>query len=268
MKDDRCMDSRNILRWLSCWAGGCLLALGSLPVRADGDAFARRLDEAALAWNRGDLPAALQSYLAAEQAGSNDASALCVVVRKYCDLSYLTNSARVQKDLVRRGLACSLRAVALDSNNATAHACVAVCYARSCAFTDLKTELTYSRQFKGEAEKAIALDPRQDIAYYLLGRWNLAIANLGFFSRTLVQAVYGRLPKASNQAAIANFKIAAALAPARIIHHAGLAMSYEAEGEKALAVAEWRKCGELKPADPADRDAQREAMIKLKALGF
>jgi tetratricopeptide (TPR) repeat protein len=172
----------------------------------------------------------------------------------------------MQKELVSRALTCALQAVKVNSNNATAHACAAVCYAKSCAGADIKTELAYSRLFKLEAEKTIALDPRQDIAYYLLGRWNYGVANMGMVSWAFVKVVYGGLPKASNAEAIANFKKAIALAPERIMHHAGLAMVYETTGDKKLELEELKKCCALRPVGHEDEDAQREAEKKLAAL--
>ena len=265
------------LRWLSnclyspLLRGISLALLGLLfpasAIRADGYSFTNSLAQAAIAERHGDIPAALKIYLDAQQAESNNASNLCVLARRYCELTYLTNSVVVQKDVIRRALECSLQAVRADPNNATAHASVAASYARSCAFTDIKTQLAYSRLFKQEAEKAIALNPREDIAYYLLGRWNYEIVHVGLLSRVYVRIVYGGLPKASNQDAITNFIKAVELAPERIIYHAGLAMACEAAGEKQLAIAELNKCRALKPSSPEDREAQREAVKKLAALG-
>jgi tetratricopeptide (TPR) repeat protein len=189
-----------------------------------------------------------------------------VLSHRYCDLSRLTNSTVVQKDIVSRALACAEMAVKDDPTNATAHASMAVCYAKGCNCADIKTEFLYSRRFKEEAEKTIALDPTQDVAYYLLGRWNYALANVGFFSRAYVKIVYGGLPPASMLDAVNNFKKACALAPKRILNHAGLAMAYEDLGETKLEIAELQKCCALKPTGPEDVDAQVDAQKKLASL--
>jgi len=182
-------------------------------------------------------------------------------------LMYLTKSTDVQKDLAQRALACSFQAVKADSNNATAHACVAVCYAKNSLFADVRTKLNYSRLIKLESERTITLDPKQDIGYYLLGRWNYGVANVGLVSRAFVKVVYGGLPEASNAEAVANFKKAIELAPDRILNHAGLAMVYETTGETKLEIDELKKCRELKGISLEDEDAQRDAVQKLAALG-
>ena len=105
------------------------------------------------------------------------------------------------------------------------------------------------------------------MAYYLLGRWNYGVANVGVLSRALVKVIYGGLPKASNEEAIANFKKAIKLAPERVLYHAGLAMVYETIGEKELEILELKKCRTLKPSGLEDEEAQRDAIKKLATLG-
>ncbi|HTR41649.1 MAG TPA: hypothetical protein VMH87_08545 [Pseudomonadales bacterium] len=235
-------------------------------VLAEDAAFTNSLARADLAQKDGNIQEAVKIYHADEQAEGSNAVYLCVLSRRYCDLTYLTNSAAVQKDLVAHALTCAQQAVQDNPTNATAHSSLAVCYAKSCNYTDIKTKLAYSRIFKSEAEKAIALDPRQDVAWYLLGRWNYAMANVGLLSRAYVKMVYGGLPQASLEQAVQNFKKACELAPNSILNHAGLAMAYGAAGEKKLEIAELEKCCALKPHSPEDKEAFQDAAKKLAAL--
>jgi tetratricopeptide (TPR) repeat protein len=232
-----------------------------------GDAsFTNSLASADTAAKNGNLEEAIKIYKADQQAAGSNAVNLCTLSRRYCDLTFLTNSPSAQKDLVTHALACAQQAVQVAPSNATAHASLAVCYAKSCNYTDIKTKLAYSRIFKAEAEKAIALDPRQDVAYYLLGRWNYGIASVGILSKAYVKMVYGGLPPASFEGAIANFKKACELSPNSILNHAGLAMAYEAAGQKKLEITELQKCCALKPLSPEDRDAFQDAQKKLASL--
>jgi tetratricopeptide (TPR) repeat protein len=247
----------SVLRKLGILLCGAVFFGG--PVHAEDFSFTNSLAQAALAEKRGDVQNALKIYGAAEKLESGNATNLCVLTRRYCDLMYLSNSKPAQKEELGRARACAAQAVQADPNNATAHACLAVCYAKGCAFDDIKTELADSRSFKIEAEKTIALDPRQDIAYYLLGRWNHGVANVGWLSQAYVKIIYGALPEASDAVAIEDFKKAIALNPNRIIHHAELGKVYAATGQKNLALAEFKKCAGLKPMDREDADAQKEA---------
>lgn len=204
-----------------------------------GDAsFTNSLAQADIAKKHGDVAEALKIYDTAQQTQSSNAVELCMLSRCYCDLTYLTNSTDAQKDLVTRALGCAKQAISADPSNATAHASLAVCYAKSCNYVDTKTKLGYSRLFKEEAEKALALDPKQDVAYYLLGRWNYGIADAGFVARTYVKLIYGGLPQASFADAVTNFQKACKIAPNSILNHAGLAMAYDATGDTKSEIAE------------------------------
>ncbi|HEV2452986.1 MAG TPA: hypothetical protein VGY98_01910 [Verrucomicrobiae bacterium] len=233
---------------------------------AGEDLFTNSLKEGEIAAKRGDVTRAVAIYNAVRTGQTNNADHLCLLARCYCDLTCLTGSTAFQQELTTRALECAQQAATLDPRNATAHASVAVCYAKSCAFADIKTELAYSRMFKQEAQRAIALDPKQDVAYYLLGRWNYGIASLGLFSRAYVKVVYGELPKASYQDAVAYFQKACGLAPNRILYHSGLAMAYDALGKEKLELAELKTCCVLKPSDLEDVEVQKEAFSKINQM--
>lgn len=255
------MENGHIKAWLMV----CLV----LPVwstLATDTAFTNLLAQADVAERSGKVEESLTIYDGAQREDAGNAEDLCVLARRYCDLTYSTASKTTQKILVERALACAQQAVKDDPTNATAHASLAVCYAKSCNYADIKDELLYSRLFKAEAERAIALDPGQSVAYYLLGRWNYGLASVGLVSRAYVRVIYGGLPQATYEAAALNFQKAVALAPNRIINHAGLAMAYEAIGKKNLAMAEWEKCCALAPLDPEDREARQDAERKLETL--
>lgn len=255
------------MRIQSCIIGTVFMFLLFCRVApAEDVSFTNSLARADAAQKHGDIDEVLKILNADEQAQVSNATNLCVISRRYCDLTYSTDSTTTQKDLVAHALACAQHAVDDNPKNATAHASLAVCYAKSCNYADTKTKLAYSKIFKSEAEKALALDPRQDVAYYLLGRWNYGMAKVGFFSRAYVKMVYGGLPQASLQDAVNNFKKACDLAPNHILNHAGLAMAYEATGDKKLQIAELEKCCALKPLSPEDREAFQDAQKKLSAL--
>jgi tetratricopeptide (TPR) repeat protein len=242
------------------------LWLSALALRAEDLSFSNFLAQGGLAEQRNDVPGALKFYSAADRLMSTNCADLCVLARRYCDLMHSTSSPDIQKNLAAGALACSLRAVQADPKNATAHLCVAVSYAKNFPFVDNKTEINWSKAMKAECETAIALDPKQDVGYYLLGRWHFGTANMNFLLKGLVKIVYGGLPKASNEEAIKNFQKAVELAPNRIIHHAALAKVYEAIGERKLELAELEKCRALKPVDRDDVDAQRESAKMLAEI--
>ena len=211
-----------------------------------------------------DTQAALESYLQAEKLAPTNADIQIKLAVAYCDLMHLTNSKPEQKNLAAQALACGQRAAADDPGSAKAHVCVSVCYAKNFPWCDNQTKINYSRQIKAEAEKAVALDPKFDLAYHMLGRWNCEVANMNLLLVGLVKVVYGGLPKASNEMAIQNFKKAIELAPNRIIHHLQLAHVYKITGQKKPMLDELKACAKFVPYDLDDTDAQQIAAKVLE----
>jgi len=245
----------------------CLfLTLLAFQVRANEDGFESLVAKGDLAGKKGDLAAALKAYTAAEKLEAANSTNLCALTKCFCDLMHSTSSPELQQELARAGLQCSEAAVRADPRNATSHICVAICYAKNFPYVDNRTKVFYSRSIKAESERAIELDPGQDVAYYLLGRWNYGVANMNLLYRGLVRIIYGGLPSASNAEAIKDLKRAIALNPRRIIHHEQLAKVYLAIGEKELARHELEKCPGLKPLDEDDAEAQAEAAKELATL--
>ena len=242
---------------------GCLLGFAPATPAQPAYSFTNCLRQADAAVRRGDLPGALQIYAQTQKAEATNAPHLCALTKCYCDLMHACTNGAPPPELAQGALTAALQAIQADPLSVTGHLCVAICYAKNFPFVDVRTKVAYSRGIKLAAEKALALDPRQDIAYYLLGRWHTGVANLGFFARELVKVVYGGLPRASNADAIACFQKAIALAPNRIIHHAGLFRAYAAAGDPARARQELETCRRLKPLDQDDVDAQKFALAAL-----
>ena len=206
-----------------------------------------------------DTRAALQIYLQAEKLSPSNAEIQIKLAAAYCDLMHLAKSKTEQKSLAAQALACGLRAGADDPQSAQAHVCISVCYAKNFPYCDNQTKVNYSRRIKAEAEKAVALDPKFDLSYHMLGRWNCEVANMNLLLMGLVKIVYGVLPKASNEMAIQNFKKAIELAPNRVIHHLQLARVYEITGQKRPMLEELKACATFAPYDLDDTDAQQIA---------
>ena len=259
----RCFFARRLFNGGGKWL--CALAL-VVHVQAHDASFTDCVGQGGEAAKKGDVTAAAKFYSAVEQLEHGNSSNLCALTKYFCDLMRLTSSAATQKMLAENALSCSQAAIQADPRNATAHICAAICYAKNFPYADNATKVLYSRSLKAEAEKAIALDPKQDVAYYLLGRWNYGVANMNLFYKGLVKLAYGGLPVASNAEAVRDFKQAIRLEPGRIINHAELAKVYRATGQKDLARQELETSARLKPLDPDDAEAQVEAAKELSAL--
>jgi tetratricopeptide (TPR) repeat protein len=156
------------------------------------------------------------------------------------------------------------KAVHVAPDNADAHVCLSVAYGKMTDFVDNKTKMEYSKVVKSEAERAIQLNPKNDVALLILARWNFEMATLNPVLKVIAQTLYGQLPPASKEQAIEYFQRSIAAAPNGIIQHAQFAEALDSMGKTAEARSEWLKVKQLKPVDAEDRRYIAEAEQKLK----
>jgi tetratricopeptide (TPR) repeat protein len=256
------------LAWRGLVAGVCLaICLTGLAAACEGSAAA--------AMARGDAADAqlktnesLAAYLEAEKLGCKDATVLRKTARQYTFAMVDAPSKDGQRALGEKGLACALQSISIDPDDAEAQLAVAVCYGRLALLLDnSKMRLSYARQVKEHAEKAISLDSSLDYSYHVLGVWSYEVASLNPILRVLAKLRYGdEVPVASFADAVKNLKKAVELAPQRVSHHIELGRAYAAIGQKSLARTELNK-GLALPSrekdDPTTKQRGREALDKL-----
>jgi tetratricopeptide (TPR) repeat protein len=176
----------------------------------------------------------------------------------------ISDQAEKRKD-AEMAVELGKKAVIKTPNDAQAHVGLAAAYGQICWFVDDKTRVEYSRQIYLQVTKGLELDPSNDYGHLILARWNFEMATLNPVLKGIAELVYGQLPAASTQAAVAHFKQAIGLAPQRIIHHAEYAKALETMGEKAEAREEWTKVTQLKAFGPQDRLYQTMANQHLRS---
>jgi len=120
------------------------------------------------------------------------------------------------------------RAVASNPAGADGHFALAASIGRTSLTMGRKARIRRAAIIRSEALRAIALNPRHDGAYHILGRWNaeiMRISGLGrFFAKSFLGA--GIFNQASWGKAIYNMEKAVQLDPGRIYHHLELAEFY------------------------------------------
>jgi len=208
-------------------------------------------------------PEALALYEQAAKADPNDVEILLRISQQCSNLIGQAKSPAEATAYARRSLEEAKQAVALAPDNPKAHLALAVAYGRLTDFEDNRTKVEYSRYVKAEAEKTLELNPREDFAYHVLGRWNYAVATMNPVLKMIARFVYGGMPEASLEEAVRDYKKAIALAPQRVIHHHELARAYAALGQAEDARKEWETELTLKPEDNEGLTDQKEARAEL-----
>ena len=210
--------------------------------------------------------AALQYYLPAEKLEANNAALLVKIARQHVYRMADQTAKADQLKTGRTALAYAERAVKLAPNECDSHLALAICVGKLTPLLGNKEGVEASRRIKVAAETAVKLNPRNDYAWHLLGRWHQAMAELGGLTRTIAKLIYGELPAASNDEAVKCFEKAIALNPGRLIHHIELGRTYAQMGrkpeakqciEKGLAIPNREK------DDPETKERGRKTLMSL-----
>jgi tetratricopeptide (TPR) repeat protein len=215
---------------------------------------------------QGHPQAAMDDFLAAEKIDAKNVGVLLRISKQYSDQIDQTKSVTAAEKVAQKSIDYSQRALAVDPKNAKAHLSIAVAYGRLAGFVGDKTKLEYSRIVKDETGRSIALDPSDDFAWDVLGRWNAAVAGVGGMVKFMANIIYGGMPAASNEEAAKCLKKAVELAPQRVMHHAELARVYKAMGKTGLATKEWQAVLSAPASDKEEEKEQQDARVALGIL--
>jgi len=182
------------------------------------------------------------------------------------DLGEVSESDRTRNSLYKQSLDNARAAVRLDSTDAKAHLAVAVSEGRVALTAGTQEKVRRSRLVKRHSDRALELDSTLASAYHVRARWHREVADLGFFSRTIVRTIYGGLPDASFEQAVRDFKTAIRLED-KVIHHLELGKTYLKMDREEEAQAEFQTAINMDPVDPDAPLHKQEARDRLDDLG-
>ena len=209
---------------------------------------------------------ALPLYLSAEKLEPKNPDLLLRIARQY---RYLMTDASDTKEKLRLGhiaLDYSERAAAAGPKNCDAQLAPAITLGKMLPYMPTKEQVSASPKIKESADKALAIDPKDDTAWHILGRWNRVLSEISSGKRFLASLIYGQLPQGSIDEAEKDMKKAIALNPNRLMHYIELGRIYAQMGKsqeardfinKGLAMRNTEK------DDPETKDRGREALAKI-----
>jgi tetratricopeptide (TPR) repeat protein len=210
---------------------------------------------------------ALKDYLAAEKLEPKNVHLLVRISREYRHL--MSDASKTEEKLRLGGIAVAYakRAAALGPNDTEAQLAVAISYGKLQPLASTKEKVETARIIKSEADKAIKLDPRSDLAWHVLGRWNVGYAEITGVKRTFAELVYGKLPVTTYEDAAKCFEKAIELKPDRLIHYIELGLVYSRMGRAADArrvITKGLAMKETDKDDPENKQRGRETLARLR----
>jgi len=246
---------KTILR--ACAAG---LMVASVHSSGDwieqGDSFDRQFKSAQ----------ALAAYEKALATNPNDADLLRKISKQYVEMVLDAPSKKEKLRLAQLGYDTALQAKKLAPNDPEVRVTVAIAAGRLAFYSEPRRRLELSSVVKSESAKSVQLDPGFALGWHVLGRWNYEIANLNTVLRVVAEAVYGKMPSASNEEAIRCMAKAVELEPGNALFHAELGRAYLAAGRKDDAKRELQKSLTLPRRSRDAAGAQDRAKQALRGL--
>jgi|GEM_PF-172066 len=209
---------------------------------------------------------ALEYYMPANKLEPDNVDLLVRIARQY---RHLMADASSNKEKLRLGyvsLEFANRAASLAPKNAEAQLSPAISYGKMLPFMGSKDQVNAAPRIKTAVDRALELDPSNDNAWHILGRWNCVLASVNPVKRALAKALYGGLPVTTNEAAEKCLLKAIEINPNRLIHYVELGRTYVQMGrkedarkyiEKGLAMPDKEK------DDPEMREIGRQLLEKL-----
>ena len=156
--------------------------------------------------------------------------------------------------------------VRLDSSQGEGHTWLGASLGSIAMYEGSKSKVQLCTEIKDQLEKAIAINPRDDVAYSILGTFYMTLGNVSWLERQLARMFLGRLPDGGYDEAEAALLKAIALAPDVIRHHSELATLYRLRERTAEARVEYEKTVSLQPVLASDPRRQKAAQHWLETM--
>ncbi|MEP7015141.1 MAG: hypothetical protein ABI925_06860 [Verrucomicrobiota bacterium] len=222
-----------------------------------GDAFAQKFQ----------TEEALKDYLSAEKLEPKNVDLLVRISREYRHL--MSDASKKEEKLRLGGIAVDYakRAAALGPGDPEAQVAVAISYGKLQPLQSTKEKLQTAPIIKSQADKAIKLDPHSDLAWHVLGRWNMGFAEITSVKRRLAELLYGKQPVTTYEDAAKCFEKAIELKRDRLIHYIELGEVYSRMGRTADAksvITKGLAMKETEKDDPEAKQRGRETLAKLR----
>ena len=243
------------------------LALAFASTGAGAESAGELIQKGDVFYDKLQAAEALKFYLPAEKLDSNNVRLLVRIARQYRHLMSDATLAREKLQLGHTAVDYAQRAVALAPNDPETQLAVAISYGKMLPLEETKQQIANSRLIKIAVDKVIALDPTNDLAWHLLGRWYRALADIGTLKRAYAHVAYGKLPPAKCEDAVRCFEKAIALNPNRLMHYIELGRTYAQMGRVADArkfITKGLAMPETEKDDLETKELGRQILKKLR----
>jgi tetratricopeptide (TPR) repeat protein len=189
-------------------------------------------------------PEAIAIYESGLAEDSRNADLLWRLSRVYVCLSDVSPKDESEA-LYRKAVDYARKCIEADSAKSEGHAWLAASLGSVAMFEGSRSKVKLSHEIKKEVDKAILLNPGNDIAYTILGSFYRALGNVNWFERNLASLLFGGLPEGGRRESEVALKKAIQLAPNVMRHPYELGLLYLDWSRKEEAKAIFEKAVQL-----------------------
>jgi tetratricopeptide (TPR) repeat protein len=143
-----------------------------------------------------------------------------------------------RRQLYREAERCARTCVRISEETAEGHTWLAAALGNIALFEGGRKKVELANEIKRELDRALALNPSDDVAYSILGSFYRALGQVSWLERQLAGIFLGGLPAGGFAESEEALHRAIALAPAVVRHHYELALLYIVMGRTDNARAE------------------------------
>jgi tetratricopeptide (TPR) repeat protein len=156
------------------------------------------------------------------------------------------------------------RCIALDSANSEGYAWLAAALGNISMHAGSRRKVELANEIKRCVDRAVALDPNNDIAWSILGTFYRALGDVSWIERQLANLLLGSLPDGGYPESEEALQRAIAIAPRTIRHRFELALLYDQTARVDQAGGEYTQCVYLPLQMASDRKRKEDAMKWLQ----
>lgn len=171
-----------------------------------------------------------------------------------------------KREIFEEALVLSRKALKQDTTEHLNYEQMSMAYAAIISVSRLKGKAVLADSVRLYAEKAVEINPKNDRAYHILGRWHFEVSQLSWFLRKLSKLIFRTSPEGSFQLAIEYFNKALELDNIPV-HRYWLGMAYLRSGNEEEAVVHFRQVLELENVQHNDDYFKREAQRLIEKHG-
>ncbi|KAF5827480.1 hypothetical protein DUNSADRAFT_570 [Dunaliella salina] len=194
---------------------------------------------------------------------------LSMEAKQWSDASYLEDCFDQDLKMQYNKKAIELSSQAIELAPQASHGYIARCISRGrmALLCDNRTKVQLAATSCEDAKTALALEPNNDYAHHLMGRWHYEMAGLNAVARTLVRLLFGAaLMQGTYPAALEHFRTAVSLSPRCIIHRVEHGRTLAKLGSTQLAINELETALQCEVEDLNGELQRQDAELMLQKL--